>query len=656
MDVEELLRRDLNPQQYEAATHLEGPALVVAGAGTGKTRVIEYRVLYLVSQGVHPRSILLLTFTRRAAREMLTRASRHNPLCQQVEGGTFHSFGYAVISRYAHLLGLGRPLSFLDEADRETLLQRLAAELGFTGRKVRFPSKATLREVISASFNRGETVEEVLLKDYPHFLHWAAEIERLKEAYVRYKIEHNLLDYDDLLLYLKMLLEQEAVRKTLGERYRFLMVDEYQDTNKIQAEIVYLLGSEHHNVMAVGDDAQSIYAFRGARYQNMFDFLEVFPGAKVIKLERNYRSTQQILDLANALIERAGRKYTKVLKAERGEGPRPKLLFFKDPEAEAEGIAERIKELWDEGVELGRIGVLFRSMYIARPLEISLARRGIPYRTYGGLKFVETAHVKDLISHVKVLVNPKDELAWHRVLTLLNGVGPRTAEAIIGEMASGDWRRALAEQEGHPRAGRWIRRLREALEAAAGLPFPEAVSTLCDYYLPILEARYDDYPRRIGDIEALRGIAMGYRSAERFLLDLVAIEPPEDGVLQREDLKLDTPPLTLSTIHSAKGLEWQVVFIMGVADGHIPISYSQISEEDLEEERRLLYVAITRAKEELYLTMALESSRGGIRTLQRLSRFLDDPTILQLIDRIGEKTPLPEGLDREALVGKILRS
>ncbi len=454
MQIEKLLRTELNPSQYLAATTLDGPLLVVAGAGTGKTRVIEYRVLYLVSREIHPRSILLLTFTRRAAREMLSRASRHNRLCEEVVGGTFHSFGFSVITEFADLLGFKRPLSFLDEADSEEQLHRLAVKLGFTRRKRRFPSKRTLKAVISASFNRGESIGEVLLRDYPHFLHWSEEIEKLREEYVRYKVEHNLLDYDDLLIYLKILLEDDRVRRVLSSRYRYIMVDEYQDTNQIQAQIVYLLAKENRNVMAVGDDAQSIYAFRGARYQNMFEFLEVFPEAKVIKLEQNYRSTQPILDLANAVMEGAKHKYTKVLKAQREGSVRPALLFFKDPEGEAEWIAEKVKELWDEGVPLHHIGVLFRSMYIVRPLEISLTRRGIPYRTYGGLKFIETAHIKDLVSHVKVVANPLDELAWHRVLMLIDGIGPRTAERMISEiLRTGEWRPALAAMRENPRSG-----------------------------------------------------------------------------------------------------------------------------------------------------------------------------------------------------------
>lgn len=657
--LEEILARNLNPSQYQAVTAIQGPLLVVAGAGTGKTRVIEYRVLYMVEQGIKPESILLLTFTRRAAREMLWRASRHNRLCQRVNGGTFHSFGFSVITQFAHILGYKRPLSFLDEADSEELLGRLASRLGLKDKETRMPSKSTLRAVMSASFNRRESIEEVLLRDYPHFLGWADDLERLREEYVKYKVEHNLLDYDDLLLYLKVLLEEEKVRKKLSERYKFIMVDEYQDTNRIQAEIVYLLGQDHRNVMAVGDDAQSIYGFRGARFENMFEFLDVFPEAKVIRLEENYRSTQPILDLANSVIGSAKRKYTKVLRAQRPGGGKPALLVFKDSESEASWIAQKVKELWDEGLPLDRIAVLFRSMYIARPLELALSKLAIPYRTYGGLRFTETAHVKDLLAHLRILANPLDELAWYRALMLIEGVGSKTAERIIsGIGTSGDWMNALAGYESLGRAGEGIRRLKEALsEARRTRSFPESVSILIDYYRPILEAKYDDYPRRWGDIEALRHIAGAYRSVEDFLLDLVVLESPERSLERREDLPLDTKPLVLSTIHSAKGLEWDAVFIMGVADGHIPISYSHLSEEELEEERRLLYVAITRAKRELYLTMSHEGTRGGISTFLKLSRFLDRPEVLKCLD--VPRRPLynfqPERRPKELLMARILR-
>ena len=660
MDIKKLLKDNLNPAQYEAVTTIDGPILVVAGAGTGKTRVIEYRVLYLVSKGISPQSILLLTFTRRAAREMLSRAARHNKLCEYIYGGTFHSFGFSVISEFATALGYKRPISFLDEADSEEIIYRLAIKLGYTEKKKRFPTKTTLKSVISASFNRGESIENVLLKDYPHFLHLAKNIEHLKEEYVKYKINHNLLDYDDLLIYLRLLLLKEPIRKRLSERFRYIMVDEFQDTNKIQAEIVYLLGKEHKNVMAVGDDAQSIYGFRGARYENMFEFLDIFPKAKIIKLEENYRSTQPILNLANAVIERAKKKYTKVLVAKREEKEKPKLFIFKDPQNEAEWVAEKIIELRNEGIPLHHIGVLFRSLYLGRPLEIALSKRLIPYKVYGGIRFIETAHIKDLISHIKIIANPLDELAWQRVLMLIEGIGPKTADKIINEIIkNGNFKEVLFSFSKNPRYGIGIKKLFEALKEASieRLSVAEIVSILSDYYMPILERKYDDYQRRASDIESLKQIAMGYKSIETFLVELIAIEPAEKSIDDITTLYEDEQPVILSTIHSAKGLEWDIVFIIGLADGHFPVSHNVMSEEELEEERRLFYVAITRAKTKLYLSVPHRGYRGGITIFNRLCRFLDDGEILKLLD-VSEKDYLFEdyelAYDKEELLRKIL--
>ncbi|MDL1956686.1 MAG: ATP-dependent helicase [Candidatus Desulfofervidus auxilii] len=660
MDIKKLLKDNLNPAQYEAVTTIDGPILVVAGAGTGKTRVIEYRVLYLVSKGIPPQSILLLTFTRRAAREMLSRAARHNKLCEYIYGGTFHSFGFSIISEFATALGYKRPISFLDETDSEEIIYRLAIKLGYTEKKKRFPTKTTLKSVISASFNRGESIENVLLKDYPHFLHLAKNIEHLKEEYVKYKINHNLLDYDDLLIYLRLLLLKEPIRKRLSERFRYIMVDEFQDTNKIQAEIVYLLGKEHKNVMAVGDDAQSIYGFRGARYENMFEFLDIFPKAKIIKLEENYRSTQPILNLANAVIERAKKKYTKVLVAKREEKEKPKLFIFKDPQSEAEWVAEKIIELRNEGIPLHHIGVLFRSLYLGRPLEIALSKRLIPYKVYGGIRFIETAHIKDLISHIKIIANPLDELAWQRVLMLIEGIGPKTADKIINEIIkNGNFKEVLFSFSKNPRYGIGIKKLFEALKEASieKLSVAEIVSILSDYYMPILERKYDDYQRRASDIESLKQIAMGYKSIETFLVELIAIEPAEKSIDDITTLYEDEQPVILSTIHSAKGLEWDIVFIIGLADGHFPVSHNVMSEEELEEERRLFYVAITRAKTKLYLSVPHRGYRGGITIFNRLCRFLDDGEILKLLD-VSEKDYLFEdyelAYDKEELLRKIL--
>jgi len=634
-DIDKFLRERLNPSQYEAVSTFYGPVLVVAGAGTGKTRVIEYRVLNLVHNGIDPQNILLLTFTRKAARSMLDRAAIHKKECSRVAGGTFHSFGFSVLKRYAHLIGFKSSFSFLDETDSEDAIHRLAVKLGYVSKKRRFPQKQTLKYIISSSINREESIEETVLKEYPHFYEYYQEIEALREAYINYKLDHDLLDYDDLLVYLKLLLKNDSIRETLSERYKFIMVDEYQDTNKIQAEIVYLLGERHKNVMVVGDDAQSIYGFRGAYFKNMFNFVKVFPDAKIIKLEANYRSTQPILDLANSIIEKAKEKYTKVLKAQTQGGQRPILMSFKDPEDEAEWISDKVLELRTNGIDFHQIGILFRSAYLARPLEISLSKRNIPYVLYGGLKFSETAHIKDVISYLKILLNPKDELAWRRVLLLIEGIGTKTAEKLISHLTtSKDWTESVKEFLYGYRYSEQLRQLLKTLLAASaqGLNLSQKIEIILEYYQPILSQRYDDFNRRLGDLDSLRQIAFGYNSFEDLILDLVAIEPPEKAVAEIYTQPQDEKPLTLSTIHSAKGLEWEATFIIGLSEGNLPISYSHGCEDDLEEERRLLYVAITRAKRALFLCFHHEGYRGGIHTFNRLCRFLDDNDVLKKLD------------------------
>ncbi|MEM2591867.1 MAG: 3'-5' exonuclease [Thermofilaceae archaeon] len=364
-------------------------------------------------------------------------------------------------------------------------------------------------------------------------------------------------------------------------------------------------------------------------------------------------STQPILDLANAVMLSAKRKHTKVLKAAEQGGTRPKLLVFKDPQEEAEWVASRVKELWDEGIELGRMAVLFRSMYLVRPLELALSKRGIPYRTYGGLRFSETAHIKDVLCHLRVMVNPRDEIAWYRVLMLVEGVGPKTAERLASEIGqNGQWEAALG-RSAVGKAAEGLKRLLLALGEAVEKKFPsEVLDSVLDYYKPVLKRTYDDYARRQWDLEALRHIAASYRSLEELLLDLVALEPPEKVLEERHDERLDTRPLVLFTIHSAKGLEWEAVFVIGLADGHLPLSYSVFGEEELEEERRLLYVAITRARRLLFLTMAHE----GKRSLLRLSRFLDTEEVKACLDLLGpEPFESSGGLPvREHLIRRIL--
>jgi DNA helicase-2/ATP-dependent DNA helicase PcrA len=635
------LLQQLNSVQHKAVTTIDGPVLVIAGAGSGKTRVIEYRVYNLVRHKINPNSILLLTFTRRAAREMLSRAAKHDPRCSDVEGGTFHSFAYKTLRRYARSIGFDDSFSILDEADAEEAVHKSATKLNLFGKERRFPKKDTLRNVISMSVNKQIGVEEVLKKEYPHFLEYAGEIDRLRKQYAAYKIEANYLDYDDLLLYLRLLLEHEEIRTRLSQKFRYIMVDEYQDTNALQGDITYLLGQAHGNIMVVGDDAQSIYGFRGSSHKNIMRFPERFPQCAIITLEENYRSTQSILDVANQTLENMKEKYSKCLVAARDQaGTKPRLMYFKDMYDEAEWVAGSIKEFHDEGVPLGQQAVLFRSSYISIPLQAALAKRNIPYLMYGGLKFYETAHVKDVISHLKLMINPKDELSWSRVLTLIDGIGPKISERLTEEIVAcatlGDILTNVLRKytTGHP-FSEGLGRLTSVLSTAfnARNDVGTQFSVVMEYYEPSMKDRFDDWHLRLNDLETLRQIAADYSSLDQMLADF-AIEPPERGVWHVDPSTPDEErPLTLSTIHSAKGLEWDRVFIVGLMDGVLPVSFALNDEEEIEEEHRLFYVAITRAKNHLFLSLHHEGSRGGITQFNKISRFVDAPNVLDKLEQ-----------------------
>jgi len=669
------LKGRLNPAQYQAATSIDGAYLVIAGAGSGKTRVIEYRVLNLLQNRVNPASILLLTFTRKAAREMISRASKHDPQCKNVEGGTFHSFAFKTLKRYAKMIGFPDSFIVLDEGDAEEAIHRCASRMGLYEKEKRFPKKDTLRSIISMSINKSSPISELIKKEYPHFLEEVAGIEEVRTEYAKYKIDRNYLDYDDLLLYLKILLENETVRDRLSRKFRYLMVDEYQDTNTLQGDISQLLAEKNRNIMVVGDDAQSIYGFRGASHENIMAFPKRFPECTIIKLEENYRSTQSVLDVANAVLENMKNKYSKCLiSANKETGQKPHLLFFKDPYEEAEWTAETIKKQLDEGVSLSHQCVLFRSLYLSIPLQSELSRRNIPYETFGGLKFYETAHVKDIMGHLKVIANPKDELAWNRVLMLIGRIGPKTAARITDDFTAYPslellLEKGFAKHRKNASYAEGLSGLEEALRAISDekKDVGEKFEVTLKYYMPLLMDRYDDWHLRLNDLEALRQIAMRYGSLEE-LLDDFTVEPPERGVWRIEpETKEEEKPLVLSTIHSAKGLEWDAVFVMGLADGVLPVTFSLDSEDDLEEEQRLLYVAVTRARKNLFLTLHHEGTRGGITQFNKISRFIDIPNVLSKLDYRGisgavEKTgkqgesgkggPL---FDKKALLDRVMK-
>ena len=640
------IEKQLNTRQLEAVTSIEGPVLVIAGAGSGKTRVIEYRVRHLVNAGVEPGSILLLTFTRRSAREMISRAAGHDPRCSQVEGGTFHSFANKMLRRYSEFFGLPNSFTIYDESDAEEAIHRCAVNLGFYSREKRRPRKDMLRNILSMALNKSVSIEDVLAKHYPEFIQYAEEIRELRGKYTEYKIESCCLDYDDLLLYLKIMLENEQIRDQLSGRYRYAMVDEYQDTNAMQGEITYNLAAKHRNILVVGDDAQSIYSFRGSSHENIMKFPEMFPGCKIIKLEQNYRSTQAILDAGNAVLDNMRNKYEKCLRAVKTDyGEKPYLIYFRDAYEEAAWVADRVKEFYDQGMELSHQCILFRSAYITIPIQAELSKRNIPFAVYGGLKFYETAHVKDVIAHLKVFLNPKDELAWSRVLLLITGIGPRTAEKLVGEISScltmqsiiGDviekQIKGRAYSEGMARLKTLLER-GQAEKSAGG-----RCAAVLDYYEPVLREKFDlDWRLRKNDLDALGQISERYDSLETFLADL-AIEPPERGVKDFHDTIWERP-LILSTIHSAKGLEWRHVFLIGAVDGVLPSSYCTHDEDDLEEEQRLLYVAITRARERLYILVHHEGRNNGIHTFNRVSRFIDTANVRRCLD---ENHAFPRG-------------
>ncbi len=628
-------QQELNTAQYEAVMALEGPYLVIAGAGSGKTRVLIYRTAYLIEQGILPEQVLLLTFTRRAAQEMLKRASAIlDNRCKNVVGGTFHSFANTILRHYGHHIGLTPRFIIMDQSDAENAVQSLRVRLGFDKLDRRFPKKQALLSILSSSINRDEDLETVLCKDYPHFLNWLSEIVQLQEEYTEYKRQQSLLDFDDLLVFLKKLLsEQAGLRQKLSLSHPYIMVDEYQDTNKIQAEIVQLLASAHQNVMVVGDDAQSIYSFRGAHYKNIMRFPQLFPETRVILLEQNYRSSQPILDLTNQLIRSAPEKYEKELFSERPGIRMPVYVDVPHENGQSKFVVNQIMQLQEEGVPLSDMAVLFRSGWHSNDLEVELSSWGIPFIKYGGQKFIEAAHIKDVVSFLRIIVHPYHDLSWIRVLGLLRGVGPQTARRVVKEITR--------QQKGfhsdlsslRPKEG--IIRMMDMFKKADGFQQrpAETLDMVLGYYFPLLSDVYDDFDKRINDLESLQRIAARYDSLESFLSDMT-LDAPEKSRVEQERRASRQSHLVLSTIHSAKGLEWHSVFVLFVAEGYLPSYQSMNHEEGVEEERRLLYVAMTRAKENLFLLRPQvdRSVRSGLDqpgyAYTRLSRFLTEGDIL----------------------------
>lgn len=643
----------LNTQQLAAVTASDGPALVIAGAGSGKTRTLVYRVAYLIDSGVDPAHILLLTFTRKAAQEMVDRAGLLiGAQGDRVSGGTFHSLGNTLLRRYGRSIGIEPAFTILDRGDAEDLIALTRSHLGLNEKDKRFPRKGTIAEIYSKCINTIRPMEDIVLEEFPHFADHLEDLEKLRRAYEQAKRQRQLLDYDDLLARLwELLTHHEDVRGSISRLYRYILVDEYQDTNRLQAELIRKLAATHENVMVVGDDSQSIYAFRGATFRNIMEFPTLFPGATVYKLEENYRSTQPVLNLANEVIAAAAEKYTKQLFTRKLDGPLPALVAAAGENAQSRFVAQKILELREEGVPLNEMAVLFRSSFHSFDLEIELSRRGLPFVKRGGIKFIEAAHVKDLLAYLRVAHNPQDAVSWHRALLLVDGVGPKKAQDLLVSLTKADDpAQILCATSGRSapalkQLGLMLGRLGHARDAGpAGL-----VDLAYEYYLPILKDQHDDYPKRIRDLEHLHTMAESYSDLADFLSDL-ALEPPDGSVVDVAAPDRDDEQLVLSTIHSAKGLEWQCVFIIWALDGKFPSMYSFGTDEGLEEERRLFYVAVTRAKRHLFITYPSHIfDRSSGMLLSKPTRFLDPvPShFLEVFGLVEEGRAFEWGIDHD---------
>jgi DNA helicase-2/ATP-dependent DNA helicase PcrA len=625
---------ELNPQQAAAATHGDGPLLIIAGAGTGKTRTLIYRVAHLIERGVKPERILLLTFTRRASQEMLSRAERLvGSNTKRVAGGTFHATAHKLLRRYGQAAGLAKDFTIMDQGDSADLMQLSRAHLGYATKSKRFPKKETLQYVYSRHINTGISIDDVVRDDYPQFVDYLEDLGKIYADYTRRKQERNLVDYDDLLLFWALLLEASPeLGKKISGLYDHILVDEYQDTNILQARILRGMCKAHSNITVVGDDAQSIYSFRGAHFRNILDFPKQFPGATIVALEQNYRSTQPILSVTNTLISRAAERFTKNLWTERTGGEQPWLVAARDEQQQTQFVVDRILELHEEGTRLSEIAVLFRAGYMSADLEIELTNRKIPFEKWGGLKFLEAAHVKDVLAFLRILENPRDEVSWYRLLLLLPGIGDATARAAIDAMASAAWEsNAFGRYSPPPRARGAHAALVNLLDGLRNGPIQDEAQVAADIarvrllYDNILRERYDKVEPRLADLDQLQIIAAGYPDRATFLSAL-ALEPPQATQDLATGTREEDDCLVLSTAHSAKGKEWDAVFVIWAVDGWFPSARCLNNDEETEEERRLMYVALTRARNHLsvsYPLNAYSSRRGSDYSLDQLCRFID---------------------------------
>jgi DNA helicase II / ATP-dependent DNA helicase PcrA len=653
-------REALNDEQRAVVMAGRGPKLVIAGAGSGKTRTVTYRVARLIEAGVSPGRILLVTFTNRAAREMLQRVeSLVRTDVRRIWGGTFHSIGNRLLRRHATSLGYGNNFTILDAEDSSDLIDLCIDEAAIDTRARRFPKGEVLREMFSFATNTDAPLEQVIAARYPNFELLTAQIRRVDTLYQGRKLERNAMDYDDLLVnWKRLLLEKPEIAAVYQDQFQHILVDEYQDTNSLQSEIVDLLAEKHRGLMVVGDDAQSIFGWRGANFANIYQFRDRYPEAEVFRLESNYRSTPEIIMLANASIANNRRQFPKNLQAMRpSRNFAPALIPARDADQQAAFVAARILELRDEGVPLSEIAVLYRAHYHAMELQLELTRRGVPYEVRSGVRFFEQAHIKDVTSYLRLLVNPRDELAWKRVLKLIPRVGQATAGRIWERLAVAEAPLALVRADelidNLPRgaAAGW----REFAALLTALMAPETIDSparqieliLGHGYAEYLRANFENAESREEDLRQLATFAIRFESTEAFLSELSLVNterfsPP--GGTMGEDVVMggeEDERVALSSIHQAKGLEWQAVFILWVADGRLPAARSLREPEGEEEERRLFYVALTRARDELYVCYPMvESDRSRQTILHRPSRFVTEtPRSLYEIWNLEEEAP-----------------
>jgi DNA helicase-2/ATP-dependent DNA helicase PcrA len=621
----------LNPEQLEAVTAPPGPILVIAGAGSGKTRTLTYRVAYLIENGVEPDNILLLTFTNKASREMLDRVGGILPHdISRIWGGTFHHIGNRFLRRHANLIGYGNDFTILDREDAKDLASACIPDSGFDPKDKRLPKGDVLVDIFSLAANKEIPVLQVLTEQYPYFLEVGDAVLKLQRLYQERKKANNVMDYDDLLANtLRLFQEQASVRERYQQQFQHVLVDEYQDTNKIQADLIDAIGGLHRQIMVVGDDAQSIYSWRGANFKNIMSFPDRYEGAKVIRIETNYRSTPEILNLANVAIAGNTQQFKKELRSSRPAEklPKPALVALGDANQQAQFICQRLLELHDEGVELNEIAVLYRSHFHSMELQMELTRRNIPFQITSGLRFFEQAHVKDVCAYLKLALNPKDELAFKRIAGMQPGIGGKTADKLWGKFSAGvPLEKLEPPAKAKPTWEQWVETHRQ-------LTLPDHKNKTSDQIKIVVEAVYEDYMKgkftnfqsRLEDLSQLRSFSEQFQTTEDFLAQLSLLTNVDAETDARARNNSEDQAIRLSTVHQAKGLEWKAVFVIMLCDGLFPSARSTENLEGEEEERRLFYVAVTRAKDELYLTYPqLRATSGADGWWQRPSRFLDE--------------------------------